>query len=145
MSTQPSKAPKTSTPHLEHTYVQKRAIDIYAIVSMIIAVIVIIFLSISVAYFWKISKANIISTAVGSTMFWTGIVMLVMLFIVVVYAMIRIFTFKKCVIPTNAEIAQNIAVYTSPEFRKTKEYAKLKAEEKQREIKRSLDTLAINQ
>jgi len=68
--------------------------DIFAIVTLIAAVLVLVFLIIAAVYFGNVMNSNFPSNTESSFLFWTAIIMSVIFFIIVIYAFFLIFSYK---------------------------------------------------
>lgn len=68
-----------------------KEVDYFAVVTLLAIVLLLVFLVVTVIYFNSTANLTPPTRAESTFLFWTGIVMIVLLTVLAVYAMIRIF------------------------------------------------------
>jgi hypothetical protein len=90
---------------------ERYQVDFFAIVIMIVSVLALVFLIIAAIYFMNLMNLRPPSKTESTFLFWTSVILAVIFLGIIIYAFIRIFTYKsivyeedKPVIPTTPQI-----------------------------------------
>ena len=102
---------------------ERYQVDFFAIVILIVSVLVLVFLIIAAIYFMNLMNLRPPSRTESTFLFWTAIVMSVIFLGIIIYAFIRIFTYKSIIYeedkpiritPAIPQPVPNIVVHSQP-------------------------------
>lgn len=85
---------------------ERYQLDYFSIVIIIVTVLILVFLIIAAIYFYNLMNLKPPSKGESSFLFWTSIILAVIIFAVHVYAIWRLFTYKVPVYQETVEIKQ---------------------------------------
>ena len=86
-------------------YTEKPQIDIFAIIVLIFSISVLVFLIISAIYYMNIMNYTIPSSTEATFLFWTSIVMSIIVFFIILFSFYRIYTHRSYVFDTNKNVS----------------------------------------
>jgi len=97
---------------------QKYQVDIFAIIVLIVSVFIFVFLIISAVYFMNISNFNYPSQSEALFLFWTTIILCVIIFGIIIFAFYKIYSHKSIVFDAEKHIVvkQNNKSYNNKSY-----------------------------
>jgi hypothetical protein len=97
---------------------QKYQVDIFAIIVLIVSVFIFVFLIISSVYFMNISNFNYPSQSEALFLFWTTIILCVIIFGIIIFAFYKIYSHKSIVFDAEKHIVvkQNNKSYNNKSY-----------------------------
>lgn len=88
-------------------------VDLFAIIVLIAAVLILVFLIIAAVYFMNLMNLKPPTTGESTFLFWTSLILIFIFVGIIIYAMIRIFTYKSIVY----EEPQQLQQQPQPQYR----------------------------
>jgi hypothetical protein len=92
---------------------KKNQIDVFAIIVLIVSILILVFLIISAVYFINISNFIYPSQSEAVFLFWTTIILCLIVFGIIIYAFYKIYTYKSIVFD-----AEKHVVVSPPKYNK---------------------------